>query len=529
MTARQWNRGSFGSAITIRIRMGLCLTLSALSGCGHSDAIAPAAVEATVPVNLDRHCDLAPYPSEPWTRCELDNFARTKEAIPEQATPAFVTALAQRSADSLRSWTARAAADPSWLSPLSGNTVALPVCAAGPPFCVGDPFRHPQAQGVDGAAFYSSGVEVEPVVFYDRECARLSGHLWVPRASTGPLPGIVITNGSFQAPEAAYWWAAQALVRGGYAVLTYDPRGQGRSDQQTPDAQQGSNLNAKVFWEGQVDAIDFFDSRPLQPYPHEARCRGAYPTQTDAYNPLWPRIDRDRLGIAGHSLGAIGVSVVQGYGANDQVEPWPGKFASENPVKAAVAWDSLVTPDLDGFAPFTNYPLPDWLIQVLGQIGTQGNLPRFAPRAPALSFNADYALAPVLYVEPPDAERHKRAYSAWQASGVPVMTLTFQGTTHLDYSLLPGFPATSWCPDPGTGTCAGGWGLPAITYYTMAWFDRWLKRAGEPGYSDADARLLDDAGPQGAAKMSFRYRSARDFPDRRGHRQLCQDIRSGCR
>jgi hypothetical protein len=56
----------------------------------------------------------------------------------------------------------------------------------------------------------------------------------------------------------------------------------------------------------------------------------------------------------------------------------------------------------------------------------------------------------------------------------------------------------------------------------------WLKKPGEAGYTDADARLLNDGGPQGAVKMSFHFRSARDFPDRSGVREHCESIRTGC-
>ena len=47
-----------------------------------------------------------------------------------------------------------------------------------------------------------------------------------PRAS----PGVVITNGSVQAPEELYWAFAAALAKAGYVVLTWDPQTQGRSD-----------------------------------------------------------------------------------------------------------------------------------------------------------------------------------------------------------------------------------------------------------------------------------------------------------
>jgi hypothetical protein len=134
----------------------------------------------------------------------------------------------------------------------------------------------------------------------------------------------------------------------------------------------------------------------------------------------------------------------------------------------------------------------------------------------------------VPYLIPPDSEANKVAFGFWQEAGVPAYAVAFQGTTHFDFSLLPQFPATSWCPDLSSGSCRGGWGRPAIEYYTVAWFDRWLKTPGEQGYDDADERLIDDAWEGGAVRMSFHYKSARDFPDRNGDRQHCESIREGC-
>jgi hypothetical protein len=39
----------------------------------------------------------------------------------------------------------------------------------------------------------------------------------------------VITNGSVQAPERLYWFAAQTLAKARYVVLTFDPQGKGLS------------------------------------------------------------------------------------------------------------------------------------------------------------------------------------------------------------------------------------------------------------------------------------------------------------
>lgn len=503
-----------------------------LGGCGGGGSGNTAANPTQGPVQpttavVDRSCDAAAYPSLEWTQCEAQNFAKTGEAPAEQVAPAFVARLAEQSTANTAEWTQRAADDPSWLLLPSGNTPLLPLCTTYGLQCAGDPFRYASATGADGAPFYADTAEVTPVLFYDRECARLSGRVWKPRGASGALPNIVIVNGSVQAPETVYWFAAQALVRAGYAVMTFDPRGQGRSDQQTPSGEQGSNANATVFWEGLVDAIDFFRSHPTTPYPHNASCAASYPTPMTAFNPIHAALDPQRLGIAGHSLGAIGVSIVQGYDAPGAAT-WPGVMDATNPVQVAVGWDSLTTPDGEGFAPSENLPLPPELAAALQTIGTQGARPAFGPRVPALSFHADYGLVPTPYLMPPDPEGHKLPFDAWVAAGLPTMSLTFAGTTHFDYSLIPTFPSTSWCPDTSSGACVGGWGNPAIRHYTLAWFDRFLKQPGEAGYASADSRLLDDGGAQGMTKLSFRFRSARAFTDRGGFAQRCEDIRAGC-
>ena len=516
--------------MTIRAALLLPIAIALLlAACDSSSpaGISASGVTPTQPRNLDRSCDSAVFPSAEWTSCEVANYAKTQEAAAEQLSPAFVQRLSGQSLANIQQWTARAQADSSWLVSASGNTPLLPLCATWGLQCAGDPFRYEGFAGPDGASFYENEAEVTPVVFYDRDCARLSGRVWLPRNRAGALPNIVITNGSVQAPEPVYRWLAQALVRAGYAVMTYDPRGQGRSDQQTPTLQQGSNLNPIVFWEGQVDAIDFFRSTPTRPYPHDSGCAGTYPTVTAWHNPIWNRLDPDRLGIAGHSLGAIGVSVVQGYGAPG-ADPWPGQMDATNPVKVAVALDSLMTPDGGSLAPATNYPLPTAVTDALTRLIVMGALPRFAPRVPSMSFNSDYGFAPTPNAVPPDLENHKVAFKVWQAAAVPSYVIGIQGTTHFDFSQLPTFPSSSWCADTSTSACKGGWGVPSITHYSLAWFDRWLKKSGESGHADADQRLVDDAGPEGAVKLSFRYRSARDYPDRSGSRQRCEDIRAGC-
>ncbi len=507
----------------------LSATLSALlSACG-SDATGPTALDgnsqasdasSTQASSVDMTCDLAAYPSQVWTQCEQANFARTGDAIREQlASREFFQQYQTQSMNNLQSWFARLVADISWLSPLSGNTGSTPVCTTWSGPCTGNPFLYPEANGRDGKTFYSQVAEVTPVVFYDSQCARISGRVWLPKGSQpgAQLPNIVIQNGSVQAPETLYWWAAQLLVRNGYAVLTFDPRGQGRSDQQTPQGEQGSNANPTVFWTGLVDAIDFFRSTSSNPYPNNISCKDTYPTTVTAFNPMHDRLDATRLGIAGHSLGGIGVSVVQSYGATGAAA-WPGKMDTQNPVKAAVAWDGIYT-------------------VANGQTGNAGgngvpastdNVPAVVPRVPILGVNGDYGLAPVPFLQSPDPKKTTTNFREWVKGGQPVIELTIAGSTHYEFSLLPNFAASSWCPDASKGECSGGWGNALTQHYSLAWFDRWLKKAGEPGFDSADSRLLADNGINGRQKLSFRYFSARNFPNRSNTPEVCENIRKGC-
>ncbi len=506
------------------------------------------------------------YPSAAWTARESANYAKVLEAPTEQvANPAFMLRLGTQSTLNTSSLLLRDLLDPSWalaytpaqaaavdalrgpnpvLQTLDeitalirndpaaslqlplGVPVALPLCSsyAGP--CAGDPYRWPSVD-----PFYTLEAVVEPVVFYDAGCARLSGRVWKPRQLLGQrrLPGIVIENGSVQAPETAYWWMAQALVRAGYTVLTFDPRGQGRSDFATPTLQQGTNINPSVFWTGLVNAIDFMRSRPGRPYPHEARCAGTYPTRTAAFNPFHAALDLDRFGIVGHSLGAIGVSVVQGYGAPG-ADRWPGLIDARNPVDVAVAWDGLISP-ADGTPGGAGGALFERLPQLLStalvdQVITRDE-PRWRPRVPTMGQSSEYGIAPLPLLAPPDPDAHTAGFAAWKAAGIPSYELTIRGSSHFEWSLIPTFPTTSWCPNTLGGRCNGGWGRPMAEHYTLAWLDRWLKRPTEAGYATADARLLADA--DWRDRTSFHFRSARSFVTRSGQRKVCSDIRAGCR
>ncbi len=516
-------------------RKRLYLLLAALScgSCGDS-GLSPfgqgnsggGAGGGGTPIAIDRRCDGASDPAG-FVQCEAANYAMVGQAPAEQLAGDFQARWTMQSLANTQSWAARAAADSSWLDPGSGNSLTLPLCATWSMQCAGDPFRYPAVAGADGDRFYGSEAEVTPIVYYDEGCARQSGRVWAPKGSKAGdrLPAVVIENGSVQAPETVYWWAAQALVRAGYVVMSFDPRGQGRSDLQTPDGEQGSNSNIAVFQTGLVNAIDFFRSSSVQPYPHNLSCQDTYATVVTAFNPFQDRIDPARLGIAGHSAGASGVVQVQGYGASGAM-PWTGRIDRSNPVKVAVAWDGPTNPNIATGGANSAPIAGDLFVQVTGALAAFPAT--FHPRVPTMSQLSEYGLAPVAYTAAPDIESHKAAYRLWKAANVPVMEFTIRGSSHYEWSVLPTFPTTSWCPEVVDGRCVGGWGRPMAEHYTVAWFDRFLKQPGEPGHADADARLLDDGGEHGANKMSYHFRSARAFIDRGGRARTCEDIRAGC-
>src|SRR5436190_2758526 len=160
---------------------------------------------------------------------------------------------------------------------------------------------------------------VQPVLFTARNGATLSGHVWATKAGPAKRPGIVITNGSVQADEQLYWYAAQTLAKDGYVVLTFDPQGQGLSDTygEGVDRNEGvpAQTDGRPFFDGTEDALNFFFSTPQNPYVPESSCSTgtSHAAKQDdrvargldaAFNPFWHELAaRKGIGLAGHSYG----------------------------------------------------------------------------------------------------------------------------------------------------------------------------------------------------------------------------------
>jgi hypothetical protein len=358
------------------------------------------------------------------------------------------------------------------------------------------------------------------VKFRSLDGAQLRGFVFEPPASAGRpaagYPGVVITDGSIQGYQELYFWAAEGLAEAGYMVMTYDPQGQGNSDllpaKCRPSAAQlrsGSlcqgvpyqqNYN---FFQGAEDSLSFFLSTPDKPYG-------------GSHNPWYAGLNAGDVGIAGHSLGAAGVTEVG---------------QCDRRVKTIVAWDNL------GQATF---PCKD---SVTVPAAYQSTL-----HAPALGLNNDYFFNPQPMSSPPDPHAKDAGFQQLTSAGLDSMIVSLRGATHLTYTYVPYvLPASEL-------------GERFAFYYTLAWFDRYL-RGDSAGFNRLIATRYDTsadvhsigAGIYSAAKasahptdpyagnvpytidgipvansVSFYYESEYSLTGPSGGRVMCSDLRAGC-
>ena len=428
---------------------------------------------------------------------EARNFSKTNERAAIHSTPEYKALLAQVSIANSTEAARIAAADP------ERSFVGQTLCWSYGEGCAGDARLYDWVPKDYG--------QVRPVVFGARNGATLSGRVWFTRAGPAKRPGVVIVNGSVQASETLYWFAAQTLAKAGYVVLTFDPQNQGRSDSrgEPPDQDEGfpAQSDGRPFFDGAQDALDFFLSTPSAPYRPRPSCnsgtthapkqaRRAAQGLNAAFNPLWQLIDTSKIGIAGHSYGAAGVSYV------GQRDPR---------VKAVVAWDALGRPQPGG---------------VRGSgIGPCVDPAERAPAAitkPALNLTADYFIPPTPNTSQPDYEAKAAISKEYSAAGVDTGSIAIRGGTHYEFS---------WIPDPAFPAALRGADL--TTWYTTAWLDAYVKGDAtalrrlrtDRWRNDAPSAAVD---PDRDANMLSRYYRSRLDIGRGGERFVCEDLRPGC-
>jgi cephalosporin-C deacetylase-like acetyl esterase len=139
------------------------------------------------------------------------------------------------------------------------------------------------------------GYRVEKVLFESRPDFPITANLYLPERGDGPVPGILVPCGHAVEGKAypSYQAACQGLVRNGFAVLIYDPVGQGeRSMYVDPNTGEdtiprgtaqhgvdgnrctllGSSLATWRVWDG-ISALDYLTSRP-EVDPERIGCTG---------------------------------------------------------------------------------------------------------------------------------------------------------------------------------------------------------------------------------------------------------------
>jgi len=300
-------------------------------------------------------------------------------------------------------------------------------------------------------------------------------------------------------------------------VLTLGPQGQGQRDTPGDGADQHEGVPAqsdgRPFFDGTEDALNCFlstASTPYEPVPscstgtsHAAKQDARVKQELDnAYNPFAAILDPSRVGLAGHSYGAAGVSYIA---------QWDPR------VKAVVAWDNLGGTDPN--RPFGNSGNP------IEQPCPANPAARSvaAITKPGLGLSADYGLPPTPNTGQPNPTAKTTESFAYRDAGVDSGELIIRGGSHLDFSFIP---------NAAFGASLRGADL--VAWYTNAWFDKYVK--GDPA---ADSRLLTTRWRNDSAEgkvdpnrdpnmFSFYYQSRLKIHRADGSVFDCEDMRAGC-
>jgi dienelactone hydrolase len=302
----------------------------------------------------------------------------------------------------------------------------------------GDPFREPLTRwnrlrgrydsirytGPDGATRHAALFRPLEACTGRRQKSRCPAGL--PRPPGPPYPGVILichicSPGSSEAAD-PYIWAAETLAEAGYMVLTAPT---------PPDL-----------------ALDFFVATPGEP------------TAQGEANRFWTELDRDRIGVMGHS-GAGSNALAVG-----QTDPR---------LTAVVSWDRSRS--------FDSRQL---------EIST----PTLLLTGDADYFFLDDDFQPVQEpLDPPTLGTKWADLELFRAAEVPAMLVALRSAAHGE-------------PFRPTGTCllCSRYGQRIMAYYTIAWFDRYLKGREDPRIArDALARLtaktFDDSADVSAIDM----------------------------
>ena len=296
-----------------------------------------------------------------------------------------------------------------------GSAVASGACSDAPSYTQNGPYS------------WMGGPAVEQVVIFQAPSGTLTGEVFRPADTStyqGPRPAILVMHG-FGVDQCSVWWAARDFAGHGYSVLTFSE----------------SNFDR---------------------YTYEADAEAALGFLTGGSNPFHNYTDPLKVGVAGHSEGAIEAGLLQ-------------RDLPAGEVDAIVAFDNL-----------HRYAVND-----PGGAVACGGTPsdEITPRVPALGEAEDAPCKSNPLRRPADLK--EGGWSAWQGAGQPSEIVVLAGTQHSDWAA-----AHARLADPGR--------LELFAYYAQAWFDRWLL-----GDTTAEQRLLATTvlGQPLSEVLSSRYHS----------------------
>lgn len=233
---------------------------------------------------------------------------------------------------------------------------------------------------------YNDKVAIVPVEFNNRYGTRLYGEIVLPQRgevapSQGPFPAVVVLEG-LNTNLAMYRWWHQAFADAGYIVFAFDFSGQGHSDNEGAE-DPGNNI------EEAQDALTYLLEE----------------------SPVRSVVDSSRLGVIGHSQGAIATMGVQ---------------AVEARFSAAVA----AAPISEDMASFDTNPIP-----VMIQTGDH-----------------DGPVAPIPFINPAVV---RPVYDKLTEDRAFIVAEAASHAQHTNYPLLP----------------TASWGLEIAAIYSVEWMN----------------------------------------------------------
>lgn len=380
------------------------------------------------------------------------------------------------------------------------------------PLLAGDFSHDPYAQDWE-----TTQGQIQDVVIVNRYGAKLTARLYAPKLpftdpvtgeiSNGPFPTIIFLPGLGAKGKANsvndhfpyYEGSLEQLAAHGYIVLGVSPQGQGGSEYFAPPSpycdlkgdwtqpqelglveqgpcagwdvqghppytgQYANIYNAVVTTAPDADLATFLAHARTEPAAawdeiatgYEVwRPRFVFPALdaatwlSSSENPWRDLIDESRLGIVGHSAGADGATVA-------------GNGDPKHRFSATASWDGGGLP-------------PDTML---------ATIPSLFIHTEQQTFFGPYT------VPPPD--EHIAAYRMEQrfmADGVDSMMLALRGSDHYECGYFP-YPE-SLAPILFNVSSKGG---AVNLYYTVAWFDRWLKGAKTSQHRGDEKVQAEDA------------------------------------